>query len=192
MAFADRLELPLRFDPVRLYGDLKALQVVAWTPHFVQQNYEGDWSVLALRAPADAVHPIMMITSSPGVTDYKDTPLLRDTPYFREVLHSFECPLQAVRLMRLKPGSVIKEHRDHDLAFETGTARLHIPVITNSEVDFRLCGRRVTMEPGSVWYLRLSEPHSVVNAGATDRVHLVIDAQSNDWLQALLARGTPH
>ena len=35
-------------------------------------------------------------------------------------------------------------------------------------------------------YLRLSDPHSVANNGAADRVHLVIDAEMNDWLRMQL------
>jgi hypothetical protein len=84
--------------------------------------------------------------------------------------------------MRLTPGSVIKEHVDTDLSFEDGTVRLHVPVVTNDAVDFRLNGTRVVMEAGSCWYLRLSEPHSVANRGSEDRVHLVIDAEANDWI----------
>ena len=104
----------------------------------------------------------------------------------RELLAAFECPLGAVRLMRLGPGSIIKEHRDDDLAFERGTVRLHVPITTNPHVEFLLNGSRVVMAPGSTWYLRLSDPHSVSNNGAADRVHLVIDALANDWLAAAL------
>ncbi len=42
------------------------------------------------------------------------------------------------------------------------------------------------MDPGSSWYLRLSDPHSVANRGATSRVHLVVDAVVNDWIAAIL------
>jgi hypothetical protein len=38
------------------------------------------------------------------------------------------------------------------------------------------------MQAGSCWYLRLADPHSVVNRGVEDRVHLVIDAETNDWV----------
>jgi len=92
--------------------------------------------------------------------------------------------------MRLAPGSVIKEHHDHDLSFEQGMVRIHIPVATNEGVDFRLNGARVAMPAGSSWYLRLSDPHSVANRGAADRVHLVIDAGVNDWVAALFERAT--
>jgi hypothetical protein len=88
--------------------------------------------------------------------------------------------------MRLGPGSVIKEHTDHELSVEEGVARLHIPIVTNSGVTFLLNGSRVVMTAGSVWYLRLSDPHSVVNAGDSARVHMVIDVDAGDWIRGLL------
>jgi len=185
--FPDRLRLPFAFDPARLAADLAGLSNIAWTSHFVAQNYEGDWSVIALRAAAGASHPIQMILSPPGQADFLDTPALAASPYFRQVLAAFACPLLAVRLMRLAPGSVIKEHHDHDLSFEQGTVRIHIPVLTNDAVDFRLNGVACAMPAGTAWYLRLSDPHSVANHGGTDRIHMVIDAAANGWLRTVLA-----
>ena len=46
------------------------------------------------------------------------------------------------------------------------------------------------MEPGACWYLRLADPHRVLNRGTTDRVHLEIDAAVNEWLMAQLQAGT--
>jgi hypothetical protein len=129
-----------------------------------------------------------MIVSEPGCTDFVDTPALAASPYFRQVLTALACTLLAVRLMRLTPGSTIREHHDHDLAFEQGTVRIHVPVATNDAVDFRLNGARCVMPAGSAWYLRLSDPHSVANHGPTDRVHMVIDAAVNGWIEALFAR----
>ena len=185
--FPDRLRLPLTFDPARLGADLAGLSGIAWTSHFVTQNYEGDWRVIALRAPLGASHPIQMLLSAPGRTDFVATPALAASPYFRQVLAAFACPLLAERLMRLSPGSTIKEHHDHDLSYEDGTVRIHIPVATNAAVDFRLNGVACPMPAGSAWYLRLSDPHSVTNRGLTDRVHMVIDAAANGWLRTLLA-----
>lgn len=185
----DRLLLPLSFDPACLVADLDQLGNRAWTAHFVPQHYTGDWSVLPLRAPAGAIHPILQITPDPLCRDWTDTALLVLCPYIAELLDGFACPIGAVRLMRLAPGSIIREHRDLDLAAEAGTARLHIPITTNSGVDFRLNGSRVEMAPGSVWYLRLTDPHAVANTGTTARVHLVIDAIVAPWLEDLLDRG---
>lgn len=186
-AFADRARLPFSFDASGLRDDLDRIGGGDWVDHFVKQNYEGDWTVLPLRFTAGATHPIMQAYSSPSATAFEDGPLLDRTPCFREVLARFECPLQAVRLMRLAPGSAIKEHRDHDLAAEWGAARIHIPIVTNPQVEFLVNRTHVAMEPGSVWYLRLSDPHSVANRGTTDRVHLVIDCVANDWLMEMLA-----
>jgi hypothetical protein len=182
----DRLRLPLKFDPGLLVRDLRSLAAVEWIHHFVRQNYDGDWSVIPLRGKAGAKHPVMMIYSDPTAKDFADTPMLQGCPYFRAVLAAFRCPLRTVRLMRLTPGSLIKEHTDLELSVEEGTARIHIPVVTNAGVEFYLNRSRVVMEAGSTWYLRLSDPHSVNNKGETDRVHMVIDAEANEWLKDLL------
>lgn len=188
MSFPDRLRLPFAFDPVRLKADLAALHADPWYGHSVPQNYSGHWDVLALRAAAGETHPVRIIVVPAGTTKFADQPALARCPYVREVLAAFACPLQAVRLMRLTPGSVIKEHYDHELAIEDGFARIHVPVTTNPQVDFRLNGARVDMAEGSAWYLRLRDPHSVTNSGATDRIHLVIDVVANDWLIDLFRR----
>jgi hypothetical protein len=185
MAHPDRLRLPLAFDPELLATDLRRAAAGGWYRHAVRQNYEGDWEVIALRASKDARHPIAMISAHFMSNVFVDTPLLGECPYFREVLAQFKCTLRSARLMRLTPGSTIREHSDPDLAFEDGIARLHIAVLTNPDVDFRLNGTRVPMEAGSTWYVRLSEPHTVANRGTTDRVHMVVDAEVNDWLKDL-------
>ncbi len=186
-ALPDRLCLPMTFDAGRLAADVAGLVdadgPAAWIPHFVPQHYDGEWSVLPLRAPPGDLHPILQIAPNPTCLDWVDTPLLTRCPYIAQVLASFACPLESVRLMRLAPGSVIKEHRDDDLAAEEGVARLHIPVVTNARVDFRLNGARVVMDAGSVWYLRLADRHSVTNAGSTARIHLVIDTIVTPWLR---------
>ena len=182
----DRLRLPLVFDAAAMAAEVAALAHGDWIAHFVPRNYEGDWSVIPLRGKAGATHPILSIASDP-TCDYADTPFLAACPAIRAALTAFQCPLQAVRLMRLGPGAIIKEHRDPDLAFEDGCVRLHVPIVTNADVEFHLAGRRVAMAPGEAWYLRLTEPHGVANRGATARVHLVIDARADDWLATLLA-----
>jgi hypothetical protein len=182
----DRLKLDLRFDPNRLQDDLLKLSQIEWTDHFVKQNYAGNWSVIPLRGPRAARHAVAMIYADPTCTDFADTPFLAECAYFQEVLSTFQCELHSVRLMKLTANSQIKEHTDLDLAFENGKVRLHIPICTNPEVEFYLNGTRIRMEPGECWYLRLSDPHRVFNRGQSDRVHLVIDASVNEWLQKLL------
>ncbi|HEX4739088.1 MAG TPA: aspartyl/asparaginyl beta-hydroxylase domain-containing protein [Allosphingosinicella sp.] len=183
--YPDRLRLPLAFDPAGLASDLERLDAAAWTAHYVRDNYEGAWSVVPLRAPAGATHPVRMIFPDPSAKAFDETSFLTPLVHIRAALDTFRCPLQAVRLMRLAPGSTIREHCDPDLYAENGTARLHVPITTSADVAFLLNGEKVSMAPGSVWYLRLSDPHCVFNRGTADRVHLVVDVVVDDWLKEL-------
>ena len=181
-------KLPLHFDPLGLQSDLAALGAGEWTAHFNTGYYSGDWSGVALRSAAGA-DKVIYAGSQHGA--FADTALLQHCQHLRAVVETFQCPLRAVRLLRLTAGSVIREHRDPDLGYEAGEVRLHIPVRTNAAVEFYLDNRRLLMGEGECWYLDLSLPHRVQNLGRTDRVHLVIDCQLNDWLRELIARGVP-
>jgi len=183
----DRHQLNLSFDADRMRAEVNALaeDTAEWTNHFVTSNYEGQWSVIPLRANRGASHPILMIYSDPTSDDYVDTPFLTACPYIAEVLGCFKTRLYSARLMRLGRGSRIKEHQDHDLDPEGGAVRIHVPVSTNPEVRFLLNGTRVVMDEGTCWYLRLSDPHAVSNDGP-DRIHLVIDMEANEWVREQL------
>jgi len=185
----DRIKLPFSFDVKKLKSDLQLFLQKDWIDHFVQQNYEGQWQVIPLFAQAYATHPIQMIFSNPTCVDFVPTPLLLRCSYLQEVLTSFQCKLGAVRLMKLTAGSRIKEHEDGDLALELKQARLHIPITTSSELEFKLNGDTVVMQEGECWYLRLCDKHSLVNRGKTDRVHIVLDLFVNPWLQEKCKEG---
>jgi hypothetical protein len=185
----DRYRLPLRFPVAELLAELDEEPESAWVDHFVQDNYEGRWRILPLRGPAGETHPIRMATSHPGTSDYEDTPFLG--PAFRRALARFRCPLGSVRVMALEAESVIREHRDPDLDGAGGTVRLHVPLKTHDGVVFRLNGRAVPFQPGECWCLRLSDPHAVENPGPGARLHLVLDAGLDPWLERLLALGEP-
>jgi hypothetical protein len=182
----DRLKLPLAFDTAGLAADLDALREEDWIPHIARQNYEGDWSVAPLRAPAGETHPLRMGFPNPGQTAFADTALLDRLPRLRSALRRFECPLRGARLMRLLPGAEILEHCDPDLDAACGRARLHVPILTNDDTSFRLNGRAVAMAPGEAWYLRLLDPHAAANGGTSDRIHLVVDVEVDAWMLGLL------
>jgi len=176
MTIPDRIKFPVNFDPVALKADLDLLKDSDWINHFVTQNYDGNWDIVPLRGPAGETHPIRMAYSDPSATEFEDTPFLSQCKYFKTVLDALPFELHAVRLMSLSPGSKIKPHFDNDLSFEDGFVRLHIPIVSNPDVEFTLNQKPLKMKEGECWYLRLSETHSVYNGGETTRVHLVIDA----------------
>ncbi len=175
-------KLPLEVDLITLQKELKAIGPAGqWLPHFNNAYYSGDWDVLPLRSPgglADGVIPDLIAEAT-----YANTVLMEKFPSIQNLLSKIECPLMAVRFLNLKPGAVIKPHRDHELSFEQGEARLHIPVFTNADVEFLIDDVKLEMKEGECWYINANRIHSVANRGSTDRIHLVIDCQVTDWLR---------
>jgi mannose-6-phosphate isomerase-like protein (cupin superfamily) len=179
--------LPLIFDVAPLLAEVAAFADARWVSHFNADYHDGGWQGAALRSvggDAGRLYP------DPNRKDaLRDTELMARCPRIAAALRRFECPLRAVRILRLAAGSVIREHRDDDLRFEEGEARLHIPLATNPAVEFFVDGERVFIEAGECWYLNLSLPHRVQNRGIQERIHLVIDCQINAWLRLQIASG---
>jgi quercetin dioxygenase-like cupin family protein len=178
------IKLALGFDPAPLAAELKLIAETEWKPHFNRETYSGVWRVAALRSKGGGLERIEAHPTSSD--DFADTPILSRCPAFARVVHGFNCPTTAVRLFSLSPGAVVREHRDRGLRLEDGEARLHIPVQSNREVEFVLGGERLQMSVGECWYINADLPHSVVNRGSTERVHLVIDCLVDDWLLGLM------
>lgn len=163
-----------------------------WKAHYNTSHYEGGWSILPLRSINGSIDNIVSIHSTAATTipAYKDTVLLEQCNYIRSVLNFFQCEKTAVRLMKLHAGAVIKEHSDHEMSFEDGEVRLHIPVVTNPSVEFFLDNERVLMQEGECWYLNLILKHRINNFGNSDRIHLVLDCKVNDWIKEQFATNT--
>lgn len=181
------LQIKQIFDAPGMQEEVLCLNENLWKEHYNKMNFEGDWQVLPLRSINGDMNNIISIhsSSSSNVLDYKDTELLNRCPALQSVIHFFECEKTSVRLMNLKTGAIIKEHMDHEMSYEEGEVRFHIPVFTNTGVHFMLDDERVIMQEGECWYLNLSLKHSVSNQGKSDRVHLVIDCKVNDWIKSL-------
>ena len=179
------LKLPLTFEAQGLKADLDQISSDEWVRHFNERYYEGEWSGVALRA-VEGVST--QLYSDPGKDEaFTDTPVLGRCPSLQRVLAALECPVKSARLLKLGAGARIIEHRDYNLSLDDGEVRLHVAITTNPLVDFYLNGERVVMNPGECWYINANLPHKVENRSDTDRVHLVIDCEVDDWLRSLAA-----
>lgn len=176
------LRLPLHFDAAGLAGDAERLAHEDWQAHFNTGVYTGRWSGAAFRSTGGQ----NILFAHPNFPEYAETPLLAACPHVSAALAMLHCELEAVRFLRVAPGTAIAEHRDFDLSFEQGTARLHIAVVTDPDVVFCVNGERIVMAPGECWYIDASRPHSVEHRGTRDRIHLVADCVVNGWLTALI------
>lgn len=184
------LQLNQRFDVQQMQQEVALLESDLWKVHYNTAHYEGGWTILPLRSINGSIDNIISIhsTSAETIPAYKDAVLLEQCNYIRSVLDFFECEKTAVRLMKLHAGAVIKEHSDHDMSFEDGEVRLHIPVITNTAVEFFLADERILMQEGECWYMNLTLKHRINNNSNIDRVHLVIDCKVNDWIKEQFAQ----
>lgn len=189
MEFITSIQFPFQFDVKRLEEDLHTALNIEWPQHYNRSDYDGSWSVLALISPDGKENTIGALNN--GGAKLEATSTLKNCPYFQEVMDQFDCEKTSVRLMRLAAGAVIKPHRDHCLGYEDGEFRIHIPLVTNPDVEFIVAGKRVVMEEGTCWYINANEEHSVANKGNADRIHLVIDGKRNAWTDNLFFAQAP-
>ena len=152
-----------------------------WQPHFNTRQYEGDWTVLSLRSPGGVSDRI--VPDEMGGGPFLDTPLMNECPGIHNWIQQLQCEVLSVRLLQLRSGAFIKEHRDHELSFEQGEARLHLPIFTNKEVWFHIDDVPLQMQEGECWYMNANLRHRVANNGHSARIHLVVDCKVNEWLK---------
>jgi len=184
------LTLPFRFDSARLQADLSLVRAGEWQPHYNANDYGGEWRGVALRSIGGASSQLSDHSGSPFMA-FSATDILQRCGYFREVLAHFPCPLKAVRLLSLAPGSFVREHCDPDLGYENGEMRIHVPIRTSADVEFYLAGERLALGEGNCYYLNVSLPHRIANRGSEARIHLIIDIVVDEWAHEIVKRGLP-
>lgn len=177
------LKLPFIFNVNKMVAEVQVLLNDIWIPHFNTNGYNGNWNSIALYAPnGDAGNITAMQHDNVSLME---TNALKKTTYLKEVLTTFKAPFLSVRLLKLAHGAFIKPHCDYNLGYEDVCFRVHIPIITNTKVEFMLNNDRLVMLPGECWYTNVNYTHSVANNGFIDRIHLVIDLKRNDWSDEL-------
>ena len=182
----DRVQLPFSFDVDKMYEEIQALNL----QDFIY------YDSLPLRSPAHMVDP--SIPKPPPPEDYADgswtewlnTSALKASPYLTSIVDKFRqhTDVTLVRILRLAPGAIVQEHTDPTLGLhiERSVIRLTIPVLVDENVDFFLNGTPVPMQPGECWYLRLTDPHKVVNSSTTERINITIDMIPNEWVRSAI------
>lgn len=176
------IRFPFVFDIKRLKDDFTKVVNFNWVDHYNTNDYNGKWTSIALLSQNGNYNAINAL---PNDEPLLPTQVLESCKYFNEILNDFLFEKTAVRLMQLNAGAVIKPHTDNCLGYEDGFFRIHIPVITNPDVEFILDGERLIMGEGECWYIDANFTHSVTNNGTENRIHLVIDGIRNEWTDTL-------
>tara|TARA_R110002049_G_scaffold46801_1_gene135846 strand:- start:123 stop:722 length:600 start_codon:yes stop_codon:yes gene_type:complete len=188
----DRVQLPFLFDVEKMLKETRLLTL---------DEFEY-YKVIQLRAPAHLVDKTLPFPppaedyADGSWTDWLDTPALNKSPYLKNIVKKFQdnTTVTLVRLLRLAPKSEVKKHTDPTLGLEIekSVIRLTIPILNNDEMVFNLNDTRVNMKPGECWYLKLSDPHEVINNGNEERINLTIDIIPNKWARDIIEKCNQH
>lgn len=165
-----------------LQSELAIAMSLNWQDHFNKKDYNGSWQSISLQSASGKEDDIL---ANYGKEGYQETDLLKKLPYIKSIIDSWHCPKESIRLLALHPGAEIKPHRDRGCNYVNGACRIHIPIQTNTAVQFKVADEFLVLYEGSSWYIDFDETHSIVNNGQSVRVHLVMDTLRNSWTDAL-------
>jgi hypothetical protein len=176
--------------------------------HYSNYNKKKSWSAISLRGYTSDImrieKPIEM--SSKWKEEHKDEHFeLQDTSLREQFLEinsllSFlgDAELHRIRFMCLVPGGgELTRHTDQvdpDSGLNNdNVCRLHFPIQTNPDVRFGVWEpsgnkKEVNMKVGECWVLDTRKPHTVINDGNQDRIHLVVDVKVNSHLKELILK----
>jgi hypothetical protein len=138
------------FNKEQLVTDTNKVIKQEWIDHYNSNDYSGKWTAIALMSKGGKSNNINAFSNS--TEEFISTDILDFCDYFKEIIDGFLFEKTAVRLLNLGAGAEIKPHTDHCLGYEDGMFRLHIPIITNSDVEFVLDDQRLIMNEGECWY----------------------------------------
>ena len=158
------LKLPWQFDAQRLASEVEALSERYWLDH--PSGLPGNSAV-----PLVSVDGAMNHAFDGAM---KPTEALMKSHYIHQAIASFGEVVARSRLMRLAPGAQVAEHVDFNYHW-VSRVRIHIPIITNPQVNFYCGDESVHMAQGESWLFDSWRRHRVVNASDSARTHLVID-----------------
>ncbi len=165
------------YDPTKLLQDFENLtNSVEAKMHFNPNGSDGGWSGVPIYSRGGSMDRL----DSNGDEPYQPTMALKLMPYFREVLKDIGGEMHRVRLLGLDPGKKIFWHSDDGESMDFGRVRLHIPIITNSDVDMYISHEKCEWRPGELWYGDFTFPHFLFNRSDETRYHLVIDVEPNE------------
>jgi hypothetical protein len=174
--------------------------------HYSNYNKKKSWSAISLRGYTPDImrieKPIEM--SKKWKEEHKDEEFYLQDTYLRNEFPEVDellkflgnAELHRIRFMQLVPGGgELTRHTDQvdpDSGCNIGNiSRLHFPIQTNEKVKFGVWGptglkKEVNMKVGECWVLDTRKPHTVINEGDQNRIHLVVDVKTTPELKELI------
>lgn len=169
------LKLPILFDAQALEREVQSLPESAWVPH--PTGFKGSEAV-RLVTPAGGESDDL--TGEMGPTGH-----LLACDYIRKIMGEIGAVWGRSRLMGLGGGGEVPLHVDSNYYWRTHW-RIHIPIVTNSQVVFTCGPESVHMAAGECWLFDSFRWHRVQNQADQQRIHLVLDTVGGGRLRELM------
>ena len=179
----------------------KLKDLPTFTNHYSNYNKDKSWAALSLRGytsdPSFITKPIEMNDkwkeeNKDVQFEMQDTSLYENFPEVRELLKDYGDKIHRIRFMSLKPGGGELERHTDQVDPDSGgsknkIARIHFPIVTNEKVIFTVWDgkgteQKVHMKRGECWFLDTRKAHRAINGGDKERIHLVVDIETEDKL----------
>ena len=203
-----KLGLPDFTELCQSVSDKLLSEGVEYQNHYSKYNKSKSWGAISLRGysqdPSFIENPKCMNDKwhkeHEGENfELQDTEMRALFPEVEKILEHIPGVYHRIRFMRLKPGGGELQRHTDQVEPDAGVRderliRLHVPIKTNPQVEFSAWNcdgekRSTNMVQGSTWYLDIRKPHTAINHGDDERIHLVIDVESNEKLRTLLRNG---
>lgn len=170
------------FDPQPILAEINALPVWNWLNlrRLFPGSEHGSVDDIVLRfAPVDRALSVESV--------FNDLECVNYFPWFamscvRELVEKYRLPTQTIGrvvIASLKPGGIINWHRDEGV-YSDSHIRIHFAVTSEPTCTFHCGGEAAVMAPGEVWEFNHHNIHSVVNASASPRIHIIADYRENE------------
>lgn len=183
------IRLPFNFDVTRLQRDLETAETFQFSRHPLRYH-DGNWEAINLIYAGGRNEYTHAGTLGYGDEPPAKTEVLRQCPYFDEVIGALPGRVKMARLSALRPGGCILRHHDPVESIDFGQMRIHIPIRNDPDkVVFHLAFRRRRWRPGEVWYGDFTFPHSVHNRAQYTRVNMIVDVDVDESVLELFPKG---
>lgn len=166
------LQLPFTFDVNKIQQELA---------QFTKADYYDIYNPSVTLETLWSKHLITPIGGPDQAPTFVPNEALQQCPYLLSIYETFKCQKETFRIHTLEAGASIKPHRDIGYSLEHGKIRIHIPIVTNEQVQLLLNNERVHMKAGECWYCNFHITHEVHNHSDFPRTHLIMDCIVNDW-----------
>lgn len=173
------LELPFKYDPTKIIEYVSSLAEDEWLKWRLRQtlpNHQHTESIKVMWLPLDVDNFNIDLVEKNDPHYTAVSAIMKDCLKF--LGDYYDGQIYKIILVKLAPNSHIGPHSDQGFSLEV-PHRVHIPIVTNSNIKFGCGQSEIHMSTGSMYEINNQQLHYVINDTDQHRVHLIVDVIEN-------------